>query len=401
MYLRITFILFSLISAFSLSAQYAAPDSSALESVIVERYYISDSQDATDEDGGELVEGAVTYRVFVDMKPGYSVNAVYGNERNALKIKTTSSFFNNEDRGEETGDAIDNSRLGDNTVAVDSWVTIGAASDIHLGVLKEDDTDGSIVGGANNDGGSEGISGGLLVNDDEAAGVPLTTADGLEDIGSVLSVSKSPGLQLDVFGDENSEDSLIVGGVEGEGGDTWFVPEGVKVDDGENVVMLGQFTTDGTLSFCMNVQVGIPDSLQCNSPDCHSVIQYVNTLHPEDAIQSVETDNIYLYPPLKFNSDDLVGLEELTANRFLEFDLFPNPTSGVMSLTIGMDNAQGIMGYHLLDVSGRIIRTVNFFDVRVPGESIQLDFTQLDSGLYSIALFDSEGGFGSQQFIKY
>ena len=394
---RIITTVCAVVGAIALIGQYAPPDSSALEAIIVERYYYSDAQDASDEDGGELVEGSFTYRVFADMKPGYNVNAVFGNDRNLLLIKSSTAFFNNEDRGEETGDAIDNTRLGDNTVALDSWVTIGAASDIHLGVLKEDDTDGSIVGGTNNDGGSEGIAGGLLVNDNEAAGIPLTTADGLEDIGSSLSVSKSPGLALDMFADENSEDSLKVGGVEGEGGDTWFVPEGVWVDDGENLVMLGQFTTDGTLTFCMNVQVGIPDSLQCNSPDCHSVIQYVNTLHPDDAVQSVETDNIYLYPPLKFNSNDLVGLEDLDSDMSLEFGLFPNPTTDVIRITV--PEVDGPLSYHILDMDGRVVRSVYMGNVQYLGEGLQVDLSDFASGMYSI-LVQTASATGVKRVIK-
>ncbi|MBK8500681.1 MAG: hypothetical protein IPL52_18120 [Flavobacteriales bacterium] len=49
----------ALILCSALGAQYAPPDGSALQGLIVERYYIADANDAADTDGGPgLVEGA-------------------------------------------------------------------------------------------------------------------------------------------------------------------------------------------------------------------------------------------------------------------------------------------------------------------------------------------------------
>ena len=41
-----------------------------IEKVIVEKYYISDEIDATDLTGGKVDSGSVTYRIYVDLKPG-------------------------------------------------------------------------------------------------------------------------------------------------------------------------------------------------------------------------------------------------------------------------------------------------------------------------------------------
>jgi hypothetical protein len=222
-----------------------------LEDIIVETYYVSDANDATDADGGSLPVGSTTYRIYVDMAPGYELQAVYGNSDHTLRIETTTLFFNNEDRGEATGDAIGNNRLGDNTVALDSWLTLGAASNAHLGVLKSLDTDGSIIGGANNDGGSAGIAGGLLTNADPAAGIPLTAADGLIP-GSIPSGVVGVGLPASPFVDSNDGPSFIVTG------GAWSVLEGVVGPTPENQVLIAQITTDGDLSFELNVQIQGP-----------------------------------------------------------------------------------------------------------------------------------------------
>ena len=69
-----------------------------LENVIVETYYIADANDAANSIG-TLPVNSVTYRVFVDMLPGYRFEAIYGVPGHTLSITTATSFFNNEDRG--------------------------------------------------------------------------------------------------------------------------------------------------------------------------------------------------------------------------------------------------------------------------------------------------------------
>lgn len=223
-----------------------------LEDVLVETYYVSDSNDATDSNGGILVEGSVTYRIFIDMAEGYELQAVYGNQNHLLRIETSTYFFNNEDRGEQTGDLINDIRLDENTVALDSWLTFSAASDAHVGVLKEIDFDGTIIGGDNNDGGSEGIVGGLLSNEDPAAGMPLTNSDGIVP-GAIPSSVISVGLDLSVFGDVNA------GPIFQSNGGAWSVLEGVQGPTAENQVLIAQITTDGDLEFELNIQLGTPD----------------------------------------------------------------------------------------------------------------------------------------------
>ena len=48
-----------------------------IEKVIVEKYYISDEIDATDLTGGKVDSGSVTYRIYVDLKPGNILKKIY------------------------------------------------------------------------------------------------------------------------------------------------------------------------------------------------------------------------------------------------------------------------------------------------------------------------------------
>jgi hypothetical protein len=225
-----------------------------LEDVIIETYYISDESDATDTDGGFLPEGSVTYRIYLDLAPNTKVETIFGSSNHECRIETTTLFFNNEDRGEITGDLIGDNRLDDNTVALDSYLTVGAASESHFGVLKSEDVDGSIVGGVNNDGGSEEIAGGLLANEDPLAGIPLTTADGLIDgVVSTVQLISDDASVFNVFEDEN--DGPVFSTTNG----AWAVLGGLEGPTAENRVLIAQITTDGDLSFSLNVRVNSVD----------------------------------------------------------------------------------------------------------------------------------------------
>ncbi|MBK9074023.1 MAG: hypothetical protein IPL77_03430 [Flavobacteriales bacterium] len=126
--------------------QYSPPDPSGFEGIQVERYYVSDVNDAADEDGSsDLAAGEVTYRVFVDLKEGYKLITVGGFVNHNITFNTTTSFFYNDDRGESWGSDINDIHLEKNTVAIDSWLSAGASTDAYWGIPKDEDTDGSVV----------------------------------------------------------------------------------------------------------------------------------------------------------------------------------------------------------------------------------------------------------------
>lgn len=229
-----------------------------IEDVRVETYYISDANDATDEIGGPLTPGSRTYRVFLDLGPGCSLEAVYGDTNHLFSVTSTAPFFNNLDRGRTFGHQINSSALDENTVALDSWFALGAASNQKLGIEKSLDPDGSIVGGVNNDGGSSGITGGLLVNADTDAGIPLTAQDGLIPLDGVVvpppgfytgGDDLSPVFQDSTLYSAFVSDSLIIG----------CAAPGVVGPTAENVILLAQLTTEGELAFELNVLIKRPD----------------------------------------------------------------------------------------------------------------------------------------------
>lgn len=272
-------------------AQYTPPDPSGFQGLIVEPYYVANAQDASDTDGSsELEEGAVTYRVFVDLKPGYKLLTVGGFPSHPFTINTSTILFNNDDRGEAWGDDINDIHLNKNSVMIDSWLSMGAASDAHWGVLKADDPDGSLV---NNDGGSTGSP--MLANSTSAMGIPLGTADGLYAPSvppSITYVGSAPAM-FDPAGPSSYSDDNFA----------WAVLGGVQGPDTANRILIGQFTTDGVLDVCFNLWVRIPDTLVCNDPNCHEIMEFYATLLPSDtAGGGFGADNKFTHPTLCFNS---------------------------------------------------------------------------------------------------
>ena len=234
-----------------------------LNDVIVERYYISDANDATDVNGGTLPAGTSTYRIFIDMQPGSKLKKIYGDTDHAIKFSSTEPFFNHYEEGVSFAKDLNKNRYSNGTAPLDTWLTIGQCSKVFgnlalFGILKEKDVDGSLVGGQNNDGGSEEISGGLLRNENPLVGIPLLVSDGLMTSSIIPNtwvnvgfIDQATGIDTTIFvrsGTEFSSNNAFLqnSGVEG------FLAN-------SNHVIVGQMTTSGALSFEINLEIEMVD----------------------------------------------------------------------------------------------------------------------------------------------
>ncbi len=225
-----------------------SPAQNGLESVIVEKYYISDENDTTtNPDGGVLPVGSVTYRVFADLLPGYKFQAAYGVPWHEMKIATTTTFFNNEDRGAKSP-TYTLSQATNNTVMLDSWLTSGAVSADGIGVpnrygvLKSEDNGiGTIVN-----------ADGVLQNADPLAGIPLSQEDGF----IIGAPEECTFVGIDI--ETNIFDAESTGNLFSTFNGSWAALNGATGPTSTNRVLIGQFTTDGIFSFELNIQVGTP-----------------------------------------------------------------------------------------------------------------------------------------------
>lgn len=196
-----------------------------LENVIVETYFVHGKK-TNAVVNGVVAKGSVTYRIFIDMAPGYQLNAFYGVGGHLLFYETTTKFYNDYERGARSGKLIADSLLNYPTVAFDSWLTLGAASVSYVGIMKEEDFDGSFV-----------KIPGLEIADGFTAG-----------INPRINLYK---LDLDFFQYSDSARFEVSDGVMSSN-------EGLKGPTAENRVLIAQLTTDGKLSFNINLQLISP-----------------------------------------------------------------------------------------------------------------------------------------------
>ncbi|HEV7236818.1 MAG TPA: T9SS type A sorting domain-containing protein [Ktedonobacteraceae bacterium] len=287
----------------------AVPLKAQLNNVIVETYYVSDAKDATDsvfvsDASGNVIDtltlpvGSTTYRVYLSLKAGFKVHKIYGDANHTLKIASDSVFFNNADRGKSYGYQIKKNDLKKGTVALDTWLTIGEVTATipqtaplkpyaYGGVPKIYDKDSSFIGAHHNNGGSSLIPGGLLVNKDEHAGVPVDSADGYLRMDSIPVNWVDGGIVV------NGVDSTIFGSI--NPGKAFLSNNAFLQNDGaqgvspdSNQVLVAQLTTLGKISFELNVEILGPDK---------SIIKYVAKNGADSLSPDVIQSHFLQYPP--------------------------------------------------------------------------------------------------------
>jgi PKD repeat protein len=220
-----------------------------LEGIIVERYY---ETDAADEDNALVNEsvvplpaGSVVYRVFIDMADGYKFSQIFGTAEHPLTVNATANFYNDPSYGVTVNPGtISASNIRKHTALIDSWFTTGGASNGKVGVLKIEDTDGSVGNQhnvlANNPGGCYGVPiNGTDAQDGMTANSPTTylVPNSLGVGGALEALDQSPGNSI-----------LIDGGAIAALG-------GIVGPTASNRVMIAQFTVNGDITFALNVQL--------------------------------------------------------------------------------------------------------------------------------------------------
>ena len=248
--MKFVFLLISILVASLGKPEHARGQ--GLDSVVVEKYYISDNADMSAA-GNILPVGSITYRIFVFMKPGYKLQAVFGSEQHPLIISTDRQIYNHPNYGNYIPNLIPDYSLPYNTVMLDSWISMGAASMGGFGIPGYlDDTAGTI---------KNKYIPQVLQGSGQASAFPVKERDGLN-----FSCGKPP--RVTVLGLDSLLQDLnkINAGNDSSGysfatiNGAWACLEGaVNKTCMPNVIIIGQITTAGKLHFEFNIQLGTPD----------------------------------------------------------------------------------------------------------------------------------------------
>jgi hypothetical protein len=299
-----------------------------LEGIIVEKYYVADAADSTDAADNFAVYplhvGATTYRVYADLLPGYKVIQMFGNQNHPLTVSTSTAFYNDPNYGFAVYQGISVNNTKKNTTLIDSYLTVGGVANGQMGVLKVEDTDGSI-----------GNLQGLLANNDPSAGAPITGTNGVDGLmpGSPI-VPNTLGLtnELDVF-------DQVPGSTFTTSGGTIAALGGVEGVTSENRVLLGQFTTEGVFSFKLNLQLATPTAGESQ------------IFVADSALVGEFQDSTLMYTSYIPVVESVASIE---AND-LNFVAYPNPVKETFIIAQrGGMNADKVL-VTITDVSGRIV----------------------------------------------
>jgi hypothetical protein len=380
--MKVSFTNFSLVFLITMffGISLNAQTTKGLERVIVEKYYVSNQNDA-DASEGKLPVGSVTWRIYLDLLPGYKFKAAYGNEAHPLSITTKTSFFNNEDRGSTTP-GFSKTNAKKNTVMLDSWLSAGAACASNFGVQKSVDDGVATVVNAD----------GILQNADPSAGIPLTVQDGLIQIKDTLPdgtlIDILPG-QCGFIGLEGAIDVFDATSQSGNNfsvtGGSWYCLEGAMgADSTKNRVLIAQLTTDGELFFKLNVTIGTPEgNTEYYVSDNPGIIPGAGT----DIITEI-LDTTLTFLSSKYIPTAIV-------NNFIakkEISVYPNPTRNICYIALPSDFSEGI--YTIYNMAGNSIVSKN-----ISSNTEKVDLSNYPNGIYFVKV-QSNGNNSTFKVIK-
>jgi hypothetical protein len=311
-----------------------------LEGIIVEKIPVTAEAVADDPN---LPVDAIAYRIFVDMSPGFEMQAVFAETNTPILFGTTTFFYNNSDLGSTSGGDILNSQLTNHPALLyDSYITINAATNSRLGItMEEDNTDGTMDGYING------------------------TALQLQSIGADFDVPFGYNGFPGVF----SANDCVYNVLGGEQGPTE-----------SNRVLIGQFTTNGAFSFKFNIQIrdagyiieqymaDNPSGLQYSHPELHYPGPSVSITSPQDEAQAGTGQNLEILAQAgsSFGISHVVFFvneDSITTDSTLPYRALWNTIPGAAELFAVAWDSLG-----LADTSARINITVQ--DLAAPSISI-------------------------------
>jgi Secretion system C-terminal sorting domain len=421
-----------------------------LEKVIVETYYISNANDSADVNGdtNSLPIGSKTYRVYVDLEVGSKLLKLYGGKGHPLKFSSTQNFYNKKDRGACFGSDILSGFLKGNTLALDTWLSLGlaatsASGKTFYGVPKTQDNDGAALLISN--------SNTILENNDANAGLPLTSADGIFTVAGT-PIKQGPLKKGVFFGLNNGNDTSTIFGKIKTGKvfnsdfcsleDTSGV-KGPKADS--NQILVAQLTTTGDLSFELNIDVQLPNGTikryvasetkpvtndtivsailkypaACGCKDVN-FLEYSNTFScslPSACITPIvlgcmdvnacnynpnanfPVNSLCCYVGYCNDRDIAVVCPSVTNGKILNpgFTLYPNQVKDEVNIAFDATE-NSIVTYEILNVYG--IRILNGrFEINSGTNTRKIDVAELGKGMYLFKL-NNDGKLNSKLFVK-
>ena len=244
--LRVVIFSFSYVLANFVSAQ------AGLKEVFVEKYYTLGKNDYQKSNvSGANEKGLVTYRIYVELDSGYTLQAVYGSPSHPLKFSSTKNFYNHPGIGNTHPNVIPDKSLKKNLTILDSWISIGACAESFFAVPLKYQTKAFPVVIEWEKGYFENTKGrDTDYSFRDAPGMIYRGSDSLPQITLYQIDESLKGL----FGETAQNEILIENGAWACMGKGASAPLPYK-----NAILTAQLTTAGKISYQMNLVVGTPN----------------------------------------------------------------------------------------------------------------------------------------------
>ncbi len=224
-----------------------------LEGLVIEKYYQANAADvanaAANGASPALTTNTIVYRVYVDMLPGYKFIQLFGNTAHPMSVSTTTNFYNDPSYGVALNPGtITTTNIAKHTAMLDSWFTTGGVANGKVGVMKSEDTDGSLTNAQgillNNP--SNGCYGSPLQGSGSKDGF-MSTTTGTYLAPTVLGLGTGNSALAALATGTGNTITISNGSISALGG--------IVGATSSNRVLVGQFSTDGILSLNFNVQI--------------------------------------------------------------------------------------------------------------------------------------------------
>ena len=217
-----------------------------------------------------------------------------------------------------------------------------------------------------------------MKNDDPKAGIPLTVQDGL--------IAGTPG-SVTIIG---LDDQLPVFDAISQAGNTfltsngaWSCLNGAMGPDTSNKVLIAQVTTNGVMSFELNIQLGTPEG------------------GTEQFVAKDPTGQETQLAGLTYkSSENTSGIDQPFDASSIQnnVSVFPNPTTGMLTLNVIIHSYNSANYYRIYDAIGKTILTKN---IENPSGNFidKIDMVTLPNGLYFIE-FSIDGYKSTSKLLK-
>lgn len=263
------------LTALVLGNSYQLKAQTFIENLTVETYYIANDDDSNSPTSDGIIQGTVAYRLYLNLCTGCKLQSIFGSPVHPIEITSSDNFYNSS-FGSQFGHSINGNTLTILDGAVlDSYLTFGGASSLHLGILKTDDNNGSIW--------QNRTPPQPLTNNSAEVGIPLTMQDGLIISGNSTTIpinfqTNTDAEFISAFGTGTLTNSFV---------STIFsasAPSGVSGTGTENEIQIAQISTMGDLAFRLNIRI----------LDAGGVLR---TIVSEDPESGENQSNFLSYPP--------------------------------------------------------------------------------------------------------